>query len=571
MKRIKKLVLSEAGFVALIIFLAVGISFWPTVYEYLNRGRIFPDREFELVYGFIWDFHAYLSKMIQGARGGWLVFEKFTTEAHQPSLLQIFYLLLGKVGAIFGQSTVFSYHFFRIFFGMLWFIGGYFFIKYCFPQNKLLTKLTFLLFVFSGNIPKLLADQAGYGYMFLGQKWELYLSGWSHMLPSTRPTFVPHWNAGHLGTALTLIFLGKWLGETNLKKRYWWVLLAGLSALASGFILPPTLIISQVVFGLYTIYKITACLVKKQDWKTFLRQYKSTMVFWILSAIPLVYNLWITRIYPWKALVEGDMNITRYAFNYTEYLMGLGITSYIGLLGGFLVILMKKERLYFASLWTWGTFILILLFDKFLVWHNQTRFVQVGVELPLAILTVYLLNFLFSFWKRWRSSLLTISVIILLLPMILVWSIGNTNGIDFTNQKILGLYPTMMMGPFVVYPSRDVWEALKFLDHERNAKNVFSGSAFGNYLGAYTGKFAYIGHGAQTVFYYQEKLPNVERFYKGEMKNKEALDIFKKHKIGYVVFGPEEKTWGEAALKYDFLQPIFEKKEIVVFKVKNTI
>lgn len=569
MERAKKIIFSERGLAVFIIFLSSAISFWPTIFEYLNRGKIFPDREFELVYGFIWDFHVYLSKMIQGARGGWLVFEKFTTEPHDPSLLQIFYLLLGKIGALSGFSLIFTYHFSRILFGVLWFWGGYLFIKFCFVQSQTLRKLAFLLFVFSGNIPKLVTDQAGYGLMFLGKKWELYLAGWSHMNPVTRPAFVPHWNAGHFLTAMTLIFLYKWQKEANAGRKIRMAIIAGIFGLLSGFILPPTLIISLVILSLGLLFNIINSIFSGKGMGKFWINLATSLPFYFLSLIPLMYNVWITQFYPWKALVEGDMLITRYSFNYPEYIWGLGSTGVLGILGALLVLLTKNTKLHFASFWVLGTFGLIILFDKFLVWHNQTRFVQVGIELPLAILTVYFLNYFLIFVKKWRNSILTTVVIFLLLPMVLVWTIGTSLQIDFIKQKLLGAYPAMMMGPFVVYPSGDIWEALKFLDQEKDQKNVFSGPAFGNYLGAYTGKFAYIGHGAQTVAYYQEKLPNVEKFYKGKMTTEEIEAVFNKHRIGYVVFGPEEKSWGDKLPNNDMLEPVFQKKEMTIYKVKN--
>jgi|GEM_PF-6360430 len=569
MQKIKRIIFSEWGFFFIVLLIATAISIYPTLYEYFRRSKIPPDRSFELVYGFVWDFHVYLSKMLQGAQGGWLVFERYTSEIHNPSLLQIFYLFLGKIGCWFSFSTITSYHIFRVVFGLLWFLAGFLFIKISFPNRPLLRKLAFLLFVFCGNFPKLVNDPNSYGFLFLGQKFELHMSGWTHLFPSDRVTFVPHWNAGHLFTALTLLCLFKWyrLFSSGSRKSWIWGITAGACGLLSGFILPPTLIISLVIFGLFSIKINIDCLLQKRNLKQFYLSYLSVLPFWVLSAIPLIYNLWVTSFYPWKALVEGDMYITRMQFPYVEYLWGLGVTSVLGILGMILAFLIKKERLIFSGLWVFGSFLLIIVFDKLIVWHNQTRFVQVGIELPLAILTVFFLDSLFSSFKRFRDLLLIISTIILLLPSVLSWVIVIKGNNDFVDQKMNGTYPSISMGPYVVYPSSDVMKAIEYLDKNMDTNSVsFSGPAFGNYLGAYSNKTSYIGHGAQTVSYYNEKYPTTERFYKGQISEEEIINVFKKHRVGFIIYGPEEKGFGEAVLKYKFLKPVFKSNEITIYK-----
>lgn len=565
MKRVKEFISSEWGFVFIVIFIALGISIYPTLWEYWNRGNIFPDRVFELIYSYTWDFHAYLSKILQGKEGGLLVYERFTSEPHAPSLLQIFYLMLGKIGGWFSFSGVTSYHVGRVAFGILWAIAGYLLIKFCFPKRLLLRKLSFLLFVFSGNFPKIVSDPNGYGFPFLGQKLEIYLPGWSHLYPSDRITFVPHWNAGHLLTVLTLLALWKWFSE----KKFKWGIIAGVLGMAGGFILPPTLIISQVVFAFFSVYIFVDHVLKKRNIVEFIYSYLTVVPFWIFSAVSLIYNLWVTSFYPWKSLVDTDVIMNRIIFPWNAYLWGMGLTFPIGIIGALIALVFKREKLAPAFLWIFSTLLLIFVFDKFLVWNNQTRFVQVGIELPLAITTVFFLDFIFSFFKKLRTTLLTISVILILLPSVLTWAIATRGHIDFLKQKMLGSYPDISMGPYVVYPIRDVVSAISWVS-ENVGKNevVFSGPAFGNYVGAYTNKTVYIGHMAQTVNYLTEKYPNAEKFYKGQLTEAEIKNIFKKHRIGFVVYGPEEKTWGEAVKSYKFLKKVWGSGVVEIYKVK---
>src|SRR3989338_5067481 len=197
MKTFLKIFKSENFFALLVLLIGISLSLSPMFYELSRRDEIFSDRQFVLVYNFAPDYNAYLSKIIQGIQGRWSVVEYFTSEAHRGSLLQIFYLSIGKIGSLFSSNPEFSYHLGRILFGAGWIWIGWLFIKFSFV-SKFYRKIAFLFFVFGGNLPRLVDDQTGYGFLLLGKKWEQTLVGWSNLDPVRRMTFIPHWNAGHV-------------------------------------------------------------------------------------------------------------------------------------------------------------------------------------------------------------------------------------------------------------------------------------------------------------------------------------------------------------------------------------
>lgn len=563
MGKIKKFLTSDVFFVVLVCSLALFISFYPSIYEIQNAFRAFPDRYFILVHNFAADYHAYLSKIIQGLQGHWLVREYFTSEAHQGSLLQIFYLLLGQAGRIFSANAEQVYHASRLIFGLGWLLAGWWFIKFSFA-NKLYRKIAFLIFVFVANWPKIVTSPNGYGFPFLGQKWETTLVGWSNLDIVKRITFVPHWNAGHILTVASLLLFVKFLKS----KKYRDLVLSGVVGLIAGFVLPPTLIIVYVILGLWVVCEIIKFWGTRSV-ATHLSLFIGLFVYFIFTFPSLLYNLWVTQFYPWKALVETDLYVNKIVFPYWNYLIGLGPTAFLGLAAIPLVFLLKKEKLYWSAFWVLGMFLLIFVFDKFIIWHNQTRFIEVGPELPLAVLSVVTLSSLAQFFGKIKRVILIFFTILLFFPSIFLMIVSVKAQTDFIDHKLAANYPSLSFGNYVVYPTRDFMEGVFFLAKNTTEKEVIlSGPTSGNHIAAYAGRFVYIGHGSQTVRFYEEKLPAVTRFYSGQMADKEAKKFLQDNRVTDVFFGPEEKQWGDWVRKKPFLELVYINGEVRIYKVK---
>ncbi|MBI3384677.1 hypothetical protein HY030_00610 [Candidatus Gottesmanbacteria bacterium] len=622
---IKKIFTSEIFFLILVIIIGMGASLYPMFYELIHRHNIFPDREFVLVYNFAPDFNAYLSKIIQGIQGKWSVVEYFTSEAHKSSLLQIFYLISGRAGGLFSSNPEFTYHAIRIIFGIGWIITGWFFIKYSFT-SKFYRKIALLFFVFGGNFPKLVKDTAGYGFPFLGKKWEPWIVGWSNLDPVKRMTFIPHWNAGHVLTVLSLLCFIRFIslinnqnshsgdppvgGDSRIrfwtrfdrearranqndeKKRIFYLIISILIGILAGLSMPPTLIIVYAILGLWMVWSFflslrgaTFSLHERGDVAISLKTgpasavpYRTVtglalspvfffLLYFLLTFPTLLYNLWVTQFYPWKSLVETDLYVNKIVFPYADYLMGLGPLGFLGILGAVLVLIWKKEKLYWSAFWVLGMFSLIIFFDKFINWHDQTRFLEVGPELPLAILAVFSSTVIFRTFGKFREIAVGISCLAFMILATFLFAISLKAQTDFIDHKMLGAYPELSLGNYVVYPYKTIMEGVYFIKNNASFDDVtLSGPVVGNHIGAYAGRFVYIGHGSQTVRYYNEKLPKVKQFYAGLIGEKEVKVFLAENRIKYVFYGPEEKRFGDYPIKAEFLKRVFENKDVLIYK-----
>src|SRR3990170_5611569 len=104
-----------AIFAILIIFF-LGFSYYPTLFELSQEGKLAgKGRDFILEHNYYWpDFNLYLSKVRQGYENRWLAVEKYTSEPHRGSLIQIFYLYMGKIGMSLGLQPNIAYQLGRI-------------------------------------------------------------------------------------------------------------------------------------------------------------------------------------------------------------------------------------------------------------------------------------------------------------------------------------------------------------------------------------------------------------------------------------------------------------------------
>src|SRR3989338_3625079 len=105
-----------AIFAILIIFF-LGFSYYPTLFELSQKDKLLAKgRDFILEHNYYWpDFNLYLSKIKQGYEGRYLAVEKYTSEPHRGSLIQIFYLSLGWLGRFLNLSPNNAYQLGRLF------------------------------------------------------------------------------------------------------------------------------------------------------------------------------------------------------------------------------------------------------------------------------------------------------------------------------------------------------------------------------------------------------------------------------------------------------------------------
>jgi hypothetical protein len=160
-----------------------------------------------------------------------------------------------------------------------------------------------------------------------------------------------------------------------------------------------------------------------------------------------------------------------------------------------------------------------------------------GLHLPLCLLAAL---GLVALMPRLSTTILRSAAIAGVLALCSVssfqfvaWCLDNARDNNVSRARVL-------MPP--LYLTTGDADALRFLqkNSEPRSSAVLCLPFLGNYVPRETGRFAYIGHWAETL-HFQEKLGEAGRFYSGQMEAAEARKWLRRNRIHFVLIGAYEK------------------------------
>jgi len=589
--------------VILILFFIL-FSLSPMFYEFSQKEKLY-GRSFELVHNYITDYHFYLSRIREGMEGRWTVVEQYTSEPHGGSLIQIFYLLLGKPVAFFSDPLVgatFAYHTARVLLGALFLYLLSRAVRLVFP-SFLWQVLAFFIVVTASTVPIIVP--VGGSVRFGG-----YMSWWTVMDSLQRITFLPHLLLGQAG----ILFL--------LCVPFEHIFLKFIIAFLLGLVFPPGALFVMVVFGVMSGIEFLFAP------RVFMRSARERTVWFqtrllsrmavITGCIPalLYYSLILTQP-PWRRLVEFDI-LHPTLFSLLEYGYAVGPVLVFGTIGGVLSLVKKeKNTLVFVS-WIIAWAVLLLVF-RVVPQQSALRFTEMAPNVPLGILTAYLFYFMFkrvevmrkhgkqkrasvgnenldassvpnalfpsvpslrgseaaqNFVTSERGIAIHFLKIIALSAPILIIAVGLGVMIssffwqkDFVDQKIRAGWPAISMNNIMVYPVTGFISALSFIEKQTPVGAIIlSDLTAGNYIPPYTGRTVYMGH--DNTLHKEQKVDLVHRFYQGEMRPAEAEVWLSQNRISNVFFGPQEKeSQKDIASLYPFLHEVYRNMDVTIYAV----
>jgi len=535
MKKIINFFSQEYVFILLVSFVLIIISFAPTIYEAFQTGRLGDSRRVMLwgEHNYTYDYNVYLAKMRQGAEGRWTVINKYTSEPNSGVLLQEFYLISGKIGHWLGLTPAIAYQIMRLILGFAFLLVIYQLIA-CFLKNSWLRKVAFLLSAISAGFP---------GFGFWQGSWHplIWFGWWQEVDVIKRATYVPHYLLGHILTVLTLLFLLK--SNSQPAKRY--LLYAIIAGALAGFIHPPSLLIVWGIWGFWTLFNFN------------LKNAIRGIIFVFVTSLPLLYINKVTAVYPWKTLVDFTRSVT-WAYSFKEYCLSLGMTLVLGTIAAVKIIYQRQKN--YLPLVFWLLVVpLGMVFFKLTKLFSDTYFMQVAIQIPLAILSALLLVKISPKFRNWA----VLGVLLISAP---TWYASLSGQFQFVNQRTAAVMPLVPYPSQVMYPLKDWWQGIKWLESNtpRDAV-VLSAVTAGNYIPAYAGNTVYFGHQSETVKFNDKKLL-VDAFFAGTTKEKEAREFLKQGRISYVFYGPQEKEQGNFR-PFSFLISVYQSEYATIYQV----
>jgi len=315
--------------------------------------------------------------------------------------------------------------------------------------------------------------------------------------------------------------------------------------------------------GIFAVYR---------DWRTF-RQWlvfgvgsRTTVI--LISLPALIYLFLTLSVYPWKRLIDyALLGLT--PFHLWEYVKAVGPMLPLGGAGAIVAVWSRQKRLLAPVAWIAAWAALIVIFAR-IPQESPLRFTEMAPNVPLGVLAAYL------FWKLstkttkplWRSLWITAPLLVIVVGVWVMYSSWLWQK-DFIDHKIRAAYPLVPTGSYVMYPLKDVVEAMIFIrDHTSRDTVILSGKTAGNYLPVYAGNTVYVGHAATVRA--EEKEAEVKEFFSGRLPPDVAKGWLARENLHYVFFGPEERELRgieDLRMVYPFLQEVYNGPYVRLYKV----
>jgi hypothetical protein len=538
-------------FWGILVFFFVLFSLVPMFYEWSRQGDLHPDRQFELVHNFYTDYNFYLSRIREGREGARTVTEKYTSEPHQGSYVQIMYLLMGKVSAWFSvpwPNSGDTYHTARIVLAAtLLFLTAYA-AKWAFEKFRFRWQIIgFLLAVTASSWPI---------PVFSHNEWRFggYMPWWSIMDSLQRITFIPHMLAGQ---ALIVFLLVAMAQARVMKKAGNWVFL-GFLAVLLGTVFPAGLGFVFAAWGVFVIldflYRLPMPRKERLPW--ILTRLAGPAIVGLMSTPALLYFSLVVKVYPWKRLIDYAL-LHPQPFVLRDYLLAVGPMLILGAIGGLWVLVKREKRLFIFVAWTFTWFTCIIAFQH-IKQESPLRFTEMLPQVPLGILAAYFLSDLSNLGNVWKKTAIIIAFGLIALGLAQMYSSWRWQK-EFLDQKIWATQPLVPTGSYEMYPLKDFLAAINFIQNNTGRTTVIlSETTAGNYIPVYSGNTVYVGHANSVNTEQKEQV--VKSFFAGAMSPAQATEFLTANNLHYIFFGPQEEADGgllNLPSTYPFLTEIY--------------
>ncbi|MBN1220155.1 MAG: hypothetical protein JXM69_14605 [Anaerolineae bacterium] len=498
-----------------------------------------------------YDAHSYLAKMRQGFAGSWLLHLTHTPEPHEGVfMVYIFYLALGHLARLAHLPLIVVFHLARLVAGLMLLLAAFRFVTLVtsHPQER---RLAFIL----------LSSASGLGWLgviFNAFPIDLWIP--EAFVPYSLYTN-PHFPLG-LALMLLVLQLVVWPpvvwppsaqaqtkpdGQNPVLSTLFYLLLAGLAALALALVFPFAALITWAILAVYLAWLYASH--RRLPWP----QIWPALVVMLGSLPVIVYDYWVSTTHPILA-GWGAQNVTP-APAIGDLVLGFGVIGILAIVGGWVII--RQERWNVSSgewlILGWAVTSLVLVYLPF--FDLQRRLIA-GLQIPLCLLAAIGLT-------RWlsRSSLasryrrlITNAVIILgILGTVFVWSL-----------PLLGLLqpPAESETSALFFLGEQEVLVFNWLRENTNANDVVLASPrLGMFVPDQTGARSFYGHPFETINA-DKKRTITEAFYRGEIDLETVSPL-----PDFVIYGPSERALGQPQNLAAY-PVVFSTKDITVYGTK---
>lgn len=509
---------------------SIFILLWSSIPTWAGHQLETSDLRFRGIYFDTQDYAVHIATMEAGRQGEWAYQFRFTTEAHRPAYLKLFYVALGHVSRWISLPSEFTYHFARWLLGIGALVALYRLMQQIF-SDRFWARTAFLL----------AATGSGLGWLQLIFNWTpgpiTPMDFWlidDYVFFSL--SIFPHFA---FVTAAMCITLYQWLAF--LKKTDWKnVAFIGLTAILVQFTNP-------IAFATIDVSLLGATLFSW--WKTRNIRRKDIVALFVIAVaqLPLLaYNFFVLSNDPlWSQFTAQNKTLSPPPI---YYLLGFALFWIPALVGCVMAFRTKQNALGAAIFWIICGFVL-----AYAPVYIQRRFLQ-NITIPFAILATMGIIKFFEIaatrnpaLSRWRFYLVML--------FIFLTSVSSIQ-IGVSQVAYLQTYPKDLF-----YPASLDRAITWFGENAQRNDFVLASEQTSQVLAQKAGLRAYMGHEMETL-HYEEKLAEVEGFFQGNLPGLVGKPI------KWVVYGPLEKQLGPGFEVPSQLELVYDSQELQIYQVR---
>lgn len=496
------------------------------------------------------DTNIYFSMMKQAAEGEVLLRNLHTSEPQFGSLFFPLWLVLGWIAALFSLSMPFVFHLARVVFGALFLFLLADTIRRSFVSHRLRV-LAYALVVFGSGIGWVFAPtvdtkvDTNIFYLLPIDQWVSESNTMLTLLHS--PLFI-------LSQMLLFLFFRAWL----FPYRHSGLVSVALLALLA-LVHPYDVVTALSVVAAWLLVRmvrdstITRAEVKKGIGILALCFFLALLVylqFQLISKTEFAIGAW------------AKQNITTSPPPHS-YIIGFGGLLIFAIVGA--VRMRRTTNPVFLFFFVWLVVSLLLLYLPVPAPINR-RWTN-AIQIPMAFLAAYALDgILVRVFRLQLRSMARHAVL-----SILAWSLGIVLGLGTLVAVVRGIYWqwTPETSPLFFLP-KSMDRAMAWLDENADKNDiVLSYTYTGNIIPAKTGLRVYVGHGHQTIRWYEKRARVNDWFLRTNSDDAEKERFLKEEGITHLFYGPYERRLGSFQPdEKSYLVSVYQGGDVTIYRVR---
>jgi hypothetical protein len=393
-----------------------------------------------------------------------------------------------------------------------------------------------------------------FGYRIYETMDNIGIPSWWMLHPFRRADMLPHHSASAILLVLEIHLLIKSLKTGSVRQ----MIAAGTCAFFSVIFHP----VSALVYGVgqplaAVIFTAIQFFRSKKISIRLVMPFAFPFLFASLAML-LVRND-VINTYPFNQWLNFDVLwYDRYATYARDYFLGGGALFLIGTpIALWMIVKNRDVRWVLLSGWALLSYLLMPISTRLGV--AKFRFALLLPTIPLSII---IMQWMTEYVIYQKSRFMRVSIISILIILYLGITLPSLPVMYRAWDKQMGaVEPGMSV-------SYDMDKALTFLRTSvPRYSHILSGEISGIVIPAYVPAVVYVGQYMGTVDF-ETKKANVRYFYGGFMSRDEAKKLLNDNKINYIVYGPEEKSWGPNPTLYNIpLYLRFHNQSVDIYEV----